>query len=151
MSSDPNERFFMAIFPWRHQFSVRLHIVPAPIPVDTICGAPTHHLLRGALLRGTPPPRRPARVPTGERTRLGDRRRVRHGLGDSVGVLPDAARLRAPLREVQRDLERVLRRRLQVRAAHREARHAVSHHGLVSVLRASHVQYRVPGSVWLCA
>jgi len=39
----------------------------------------------------------------------------------------------------------------QVRATRREARHAVSHHGLVSVLLASHVQYRVPGSMWLCA
>ena len=137
----------MAIFPWRHQFSVRLHIVPAPIPVDTVCGAPTRHLLRGALLHGALPPRRPARVPTGERTRLGDRRRVRHGLGDSVGVLPDAARLRASLQEVQRDVEGVLHRRLQVRATRREARHAVSHHGLVSVLLANHVQYRVPGSM----
>ena len=141
----------MAIFPWRHQFSVRLHIVPAPIPVDTVCGAPTRHLLRGALLRAALPPRRPARVPTSERTRLGDRRRVRHGLGDSVGVLPDAARLRASLQEVQRDVEGVLHQRLQVRATRREARHAVSHHGLVSVLLASHVQYRVPGSMWLCA
>jgi len=141
----------MEIFPWRHQFSVRLHIVPAPIPADTVCGAPTRHLLRGALLRAALPPRRPARVPTGERTRLGDRRRVRHGLGDSVGVLPDAARLRASLQEVQRDVEGVLHRRLQVRATRREARHAVSHHGLVSVLCASHVQYHVPGSVWLCA
>ena len=69
MSSDPNERFFMEIFPWRHQFSVRLHIVPAPIPADTVCGAPTRHLLRGALLRGALPPRRPARVPSGERSR----------------------------------------------------------------------------------
>ena len=74
-----------------------------------------------------------------------------NGLGDSVGVLPDAARLRASLQEVQRDVEGVLRRRLQVRATRRVARHAVSHHGLVSVLLASHVQYRVPGSMWLCA
>ena len=138
--------FFMEILRWCRQFSVRLHIVPAPIPADIVCGAPTRHLLRGAL---SPP--RPARVPAGERTRPGARRRIRRGLGDSVGVLPDAACVRASLREVQRDVEGVLRRRLQVRATRREARHAVSHHGLVSVLLASHVQYRVPGSMWLCA
>ena len=146
MSSDPNEGFFMEILPWCRQFSVRLHIVPAPIPADIVCGAPTHHLLRGAL---SPP--RPTRIPAGERTQPGARRRIHRSLGDSMGVLPDAARVRASLREVQQDVEGVLRRRLQVRATRREARHAVSHHGLVSVLLASHVQYRVPGSMWLCA
>ena len=106
---------------------LRLRAVPAPVPADAVRRAPARRLLRGPVRA----PRR-ADAPPGERARPGARGGGRRRLRHVLGLLPPAARLRAALRGLQRDVGGLLCRSLQVRGAHREARHAVRRHGLVS-------------------
>jgi hypothetical protein len=106
---------------------VRLPAVPAPVPADAVRRPAARRLLR-RLVRA---PRRLG-VPARGRARPRHRRRVRRRLRHLLGRLPHAARLRAAVGGLQRDVEGVLRRGVPIRAAHREARRAVSRHGLVN-------------------
>ena len=101
--------------------------VPPPVPADAVRRRAARRLLPGAV----PAPRR-AGAPPRQRARPRPRRRRRRRVHHLLGLLPHAPRLRAPVREVRRDVERLLRRGVQVRRPHRQARHALRRHGLVS-------------------
>jgi hypothetical protein len=106
---------------------LRLPAVLAPVPADAVRRPAARRLLR-RLVRA---PRR-AGVPARGRARPRHRRRVRRRLRHLLGRLHHAACLRAAVRGRQRDVEGLLRRGVPIRAAHREARRAVSRHGLVN-------------------